>query len=826
MSIDMIAVLVGGAGSIAFLAWFFFGPKAGMQEIKQQIPPTGTAQPALEQCDLTITGMHCAACVGRVEKALKRVPGVQDAVVNLLSEHAAVRFDARQAKPADLIAAVYDSGYDASPVQADPFGPGSESESADATPSGRQSEAQDLLRRFLISLALTLPVLVMGMGPHLGLIPMHWTMFPWWNRVQMILTTPVLFWAGSGFFRGAWAALKQRASDMNTLIVVGAFSAYAYSLAVTIAPGFFAARNVQAGVYFETVGVIVTLILMGRLLEARAKRSTGTAIEKLIGLQPRTARLLRDGQEVDVPLAEVHVGDRLLVRPGEKVPVDGIVVSGQSWVDESMLTGESAPAEKKEGEPVTGATLNQRGAFTMEAKRVGKDTALARIVRMVEQAQGSRAPIQRLADGITGYFVPVVLMLAIATFTGWRLLGPEPKFLHALLAFVAVLIIACPCALGLATPTAIMVGTGRGAQLGVLIKDAEALETVHRVRTVVLDKTGTVTEGRPALTDIVAAPEFTEIELLRLAASVERGSEHPLAGAIVAGAQARGIRLTEATQFQALAGRGVEACAEGHDLLVGNSALLQERHIDTAAFASEMTRLSGEGKTPMLIALDGKTVGVLAVADPIKATAPAAIARLKAMGIAVVMLTGDNRRTAEAVARQVGIERVLPEVLPEHKAEEIQRLQAAGEIVAMVGDGINDAPALAQADIGMAIGTGTDVAIEAADVVLMRGDLNGVADAIELSRATMRNIRQNLAFAFGYNTLGIPIAAGVLFPFTGWLLSPMIAAAAMALSSVSVVTNALRLRGFAPAVSRSAPLTAAQPSIVAPAELHKRDSAA
>ncbi|MDF2435329.1 MAG: P-type Cu+ transporter [Mucilaginibacter sp.] len=834
MSSDAIAVLVSGAGIIAFLAWFFFGPKAGKQaetkaggqESTQRVPPIGAAQPALEQCDLTITGMHCAACVGRVEKAIKRVPGVQDAVVNLLSERAAVRFDASQAKPEDLIAAVYDSGYDASLMQADPFGQRSESESSDAQPSGRQSEAQELLRRFLVSLALTLPVLVMGMGPHLGLIPMHWTMFPWWNWVQMILTTPVLFWAGSGFFRGAWAALKQRASDMNTLIVVGTFAAYAYSLAVTIAPGFFAARNVQAGVYFETVGVIVTLILMGRLLEARAKRSTGTAIEKLIGLQPRTARVLRDGQEVDVPLSEVHVGDRILVRPGEKVPVDGIVVSGQSWVDESMLTGESAPVEKKEGDTVTGATLNQRGAFTMEAKRVGKDTALARIVRMVEQAQGSRAPIQRLADVITGYFVPVVLMLAVATFTGWRLLGPEPKFLHALLAFVAVLIIACPCALGLATPTAIMVGTGRGAQLGVLIKDAESLETVHRVRTVVLDKTGTVTEGRPALTDVVAAPEVTEIELLRLAASVERGSEHPLAGAIVAGAQARGIRLTEATQFRALAGLGVEAHVEGHDLLLGNSALLQERHIDTAAFASEMTRLSEEGKTPMLIALDGKAVGVLAVADPIKATAPAAIARLKAMGIAVVMLTGDNRRTAEAVARQVGIERVLPEVLPEHKAEEIQRLQAAGEIVAMVGDGINDAPALAQADIGMAIGTGTDVAIEAADVVLMRGDLNGVADAIELSRATMRNIRQNLAFAFGYNTLGIPIAAGVLFPFTGWLLSPMIASAAMALSSVSVVTNALRLRGFTPAVFRSVPLTAASPSLVAPAELHKRDSVA
>ena len=787
---------------------------------------TGAPLPELERCDLAITGMHCASCVGRVEKAIQRVPGVEEATVNLLAERAAIKFDPKKAKLEDLIAAVYDSGYDASLAQMDHFGQASAATSPEAQKTGRPTEAQDLLRRFLISLALTIPVLIMGMGPHLKLIPMRWTMLPWWNWVQLVLTTPVLFWAGSGFFRGAWAALRQRAGDMNTLIVIGTFAAYAYSLAVTVAPGFFAARSVQEGVYFETAGVIVTLILMGRLLEARAKRSTGTAIEKLIGLQPRTARVLREGQEVDVPLAEVHVGDRLLVRPGEKVPVDGIVVSGRSWVDESMLTGESLPVEKQEGGTVTGATLNQRGAFTMEAKRVGSDTALAQIVRLVEQAQGSRAPIQRLADVITGYFVPVVLMLSVATFTGWYLLGPEPKCLHALLAFVAVLIIACPCALGLATPTAIMVGTGRGAQLGVLIKDAQSLETVHRVQTVVLDKTGTVTEGKPALTDVIPAPGVAEIDLLRLAASVEHGSEHPLAGAITAGAQVRGIALTEATQFQALAGRGVEARVEGHDLLLGNAALLQERRIDAAAFESEMARLSGEGKTPMLVALDGKVAGVLAVADPIKATAPAAIARLKAMGVTVVMLTGDNRRTAEAVARQVGIERVLPEVLPEHKAEEIKRLQAAGQGVAMVGDGINDAPALAQADIGMAIGTGTDVAIEAADVVLMRGDLNGVADAIELSRATMRNIRQNLAFAFGYNTLGIPIAAGVLFPFTGWLLSPMIASAAMALSSVSVVTNALRLRGFTPANSRSVATRADRPPTAGPVKPRKIENAA
>ncbi len=900
MNADSIAVLVGGIGAIAFLAWFFFGPREGKRaqtvgsvqevtvriegtyqpdritvqagmpvrlkfdrqenvgcsdhvvfpdlQINQELPaykttvveftppkagtysfacgmnmyrgqlvvvpadtavvqvPTGAGIPATAvadpaRCDLTVTGMHCAACVGRVEKALKQVPGVQDATVNLLAERAAIKFDAGQAKPEDLIAAIEMSGYDA---RLAPSSDLSERQAANENGSGsmvaHRSEAVELKFRFLVSLALTLPVLVMGMGPHLHLIPMDWSMQSWWNWAQLLLTTPVLFWAGNGFFRGAWAALRQRASDMNALIVVGTLSAYLYSLAVTVAPGFFTEHGLttaEGGVYYETAAVIITLILLGRLLEARAKRSTGTAIEKLIGLQPKTARVLRDGEEQDILLAEVKVGDRILVRPGEKIPVDGVVVSGSSWVDESMLTGESLPTEKKASDNVTGATVNQRGAFTMEAKRVGKDTMLAQIVQMVEQAQGSRAPIQRLADTITGYFVPAVLMLAVATFAGWYVLGPEPRFLHALLAFVAVLIIACPCALGLATPTAIMVGTGRGAQLGVLIKDAEALETVHKTQTVVLDKTGTVTEGKPALTDLLPASGTTETELLRIAASVERSSEHPLAGAVVVAALNRKILLGEAESFQSLTGRGVEAKLEGRAILIGNAALLQEHGISTEPLAVEAARLSGEGKTLLFLAVEGVLAGALAVADPIKTTAAAAVARLKSMGIRVTMLTGDNRHTAEAVARQVGIDRVLPEVLPEHKAEEIKRLQNEGQVVAMVGDGINDAPALAQADVGIAIGTGTDIAIEAADVVLMRGDLGGVADAIDLSQATMRNIRQNLFFAFAYNTLGIPIAAGVLFPFTGWLLSPMIASAAMALSSVTVVTNALRLRGFA-----------------------------
>ena len=896
MTTETIAVLVGGIGTIFFLAWFFFGPKEGkraekkigVQEVTVRVEGTyqpdriqvqagvpvrltfdrqettgcservvfpdfqinralpafqtttiaftpdkpGTytfacgmnmyrgqlivtpvseateakrgdegsstattpGSPALERCDLTVKGMHCAACITRVENALKRVPGVQEAAVNLLAERAAVQFDPKRAKPDDLLAALDMAGYNGQ-VASDPFAAEAPAEQNPMPPT----ESEALKRRFLLALALTLPTLVMGMGPHIGLIPMHWSHQPWWNWAQWALTTPVLFWAGSGFFRGAWAALRQRASDMNTLIAIGTLSAYLYSLAVTVAPGFFARPGLNAGVYYETTAVIITLILMGRLLEARAKRGTGQALEKLIGLQPKTARLLREGQEQDVALAEVQVGDRLFVRPGEKVPVDGVVVSGASWVDEAMLTGESLPVPKQEGDPVTGATLNLRGAFTMEARRVGKDTALAQIVRLVEQAQSSRAPIQKLADIITGIFVPIVLMIAVATFAGWYILGPEPRFLYALLNFVAVLIIACPCALGLATPTAVMVGTGRGAQLGILIKDAEALETVHRVQTIVLDKTGTITEGKPTLTDIVAAPGHSEADLLEAAASVERNSEHPLATAIVAGAQARGLALLEPTDFEAHSGRGVEAKVCGKTILLGNAALMSERGVaGLKRLEADLSRLASEGKTPIIVAIEGQAAGLVAVADAIKPTAAAAIARLEAEGIQVVMLTGDNRRTAEAVARQVGIERLLSEVLPEHKAEEIRRLQGGGQVVAMVGDGINDAPALAQANVGIAIGTGTDVALEAADVVLMRDDLHGVADAIELSRAAMRNIRQNLLFAFGYNTLGIPVAAGVLYPITGWLLSPILASAAMALSSVSVVTNALRLRRFAP----------------------------
>ena len=756
------------------------------------------APPVSERCDLSIQGMHCAACVSRVESALLRVPGVSDAAVNLLAERATVHLDPHLAKPEDLIAALDIAGYDAQVANPDPF-----AAKTDAETESKRSETQSLLRKFLVAAALSVPVVVMGMGPHFGLIPMEWTMRPVWNAAQLVLTTPVLFWSGSGFFRGAWAALKQRGSDMNTLIAVGTLAAYLYSLAVTVNPGLFAAGGGGDGVYFETAAVIVTLVLLGRLLEARARRGAGAAIEKLIGLQPKTARRIEaNGEPSDIPIAEVRVGDRLLVRPGERIPADGVTLSGESWVDESMLTGESLPVLKKAGDTVTGGTINQKGALTIQARRVGSDTMLAQIVRLVAQAQGGKAPIQRLADKITAVFVPIVLNIAVAAFVGWFVFGPEPRFVHSLLAAVAVLIIACPCALGLATPTAIMVGTGRGAQLGILIKDAEALETAQGTQTIALDKTGTVTEGRPTLTGIFPVSGISDSQLLALAAAVEARSEHPLAAAIVAGARVRGIALQNAANFESFSGLGAEARVGERNqttVLLGNAALMRERNVTRwQSLESEAAARAKQGETPVFVAEDGGLIGLLSVSDALRPTSAAAIARLKNLGLSIVLLTGDNQRTADAVAKQAGIAEVFAEILPGGKAEQIKRLQAGGKIVAMVGDGINDAPALAQANIGIAIGSGTDIALEAADIALLRNDLNGVADAIELSRATLRNIRQNLAFAFGYNLVGIPIAAGILYPFTGWLLSPMLASAAMALSSVSVVLNALRLRGFTP----------------------------
>ncbi|MBK5116964.1 MAG: copper-translocating P-type ATPase, partial [Thermoleophilia bacterium] len=591
-----------------------------------------------------------------------------------------------------------------------------------------------------------------------------------------------------------WRALRNRSAEMNTLITIGTSAAFAYSVLVTVAPGLL--PEDLRDVYFESVGVIITLILLGRLLEARARAGTGEAIRELIGMQAKTARVERRGETIEMPIEDVSPGDVVVVKPGEKIPVDGEIIEGTSSIDESMVTGESLPVTKATGDEVIGATINQTGAFRFRATAVGRETMLAQIIRLVEQAQGSKAPIQRVADRISGYFVPAVIFIAIGAFVLWFDLGPDPRLTFALITAVSVLIIACPCALGLATPLSVMVGTGNGAQSGLLIKSAEALENAHKLDTVILDKTGTITRGEPALTDVVAIADLGENEILRLAASAEASSEHPLAQAIVAGANERGIDVPRATAFKSETGKGIEAAVDEATVLIGTRRLIGDNGIDHAALEDAASRLETEGKTAMLIAIDGRATGVIAVADTPKPGSAAAIEALREAGIEVVMITGDNARTAEAIGATMGIDRVLAEVLPQDKASEVRRLQQEGRAVAMVGDGINDAPALAQADVGIAIGTGTDVAIEAADVTLVSGDLRGVVDALDLSRATMRNIRQNLVFAFGYNSLGIPLAAGALYPFLGIRLSPIVAAAAMALSSLSVVMNANRLRAW------------------------------
>ena len=686
-------------------------------------------------------------------------------------------------------------------------------EAQDAEAAERRREIADLARRVIAGAVLTLPVLYAVMAHELfkawvpSVLLNHW--------VQLALSTPVMFYTGWPIHRTGWLALSHRSADMNSLITIGTVAAYGYSLVVTVAPSLLPAD--VRGVYFETTGVILTLILFGRLIETRAKAGTGKAIRELLGLQPRTARVIRDGTEAEIPVEQVIVGDELVIRPGEKIPVDAVVLSGSSAVDESMVTGEPMPVTKRAGDTVIGATINTTGSLRVRAAKVGADTMLAQIIKMVQQAQASKAPIQRLADAVSGYFVPVVVAVAIATFAVWFTAGPAPAFTLALVSAIAVLIIACPCALGLATPLSIQVGTGKGARAGILIRSAEALETAHKLDTVVLDKTGTITAGKPALTAIRSAPGFEEDSLLALVAAAESDSEHPLAAAIAAGARARGLAIPAAAGFGSVTGKGVQATVDGHTVLVGSARLLTDGGVDTAALDATAAELSAQGKTPVLAAVDGQPAGVLAVADPIKDDSAAAIAALRRMGVEVVMLTGDNARTAAAIARQAGIRRVLAEVLPEHKAAEIRRLQAEGRTVGMVGDGINDAPALAAADIGLAIGTGTDVAIEAADITLISGSLAGVVTAIGLSRATMRNIRQNLLFALAYNGTGIPIAAGILYPFAGIRLSPIIAAAAMALSSLSVVGNANRLRRYHPAPLPSA-VTAVttEPQVEAP----------
>jgi Cu+-exporting ATPase len=741
--------------------------------------------------DVPVLGMHCVACAARIEEALSGSPGVTNAGVNFATGRATVAYDPAVTDAAVLRDVVRAQGYDA--VLPSPAAAGTPDDDA---ATAHAAEYRRLAVKFAVAALLTAPVLVLAMAGHLVPAWAAVLSFPARPWVELALTTPVLFWAGWDFLAGAAKAARHRAADMNTLVAVGTLAAYAYSLTATLAPGWFTSHahgdRPMPQVYYEVAASIVVLILLGNLLQARATARTRGAIRALVGLNPRTARVERDGREQDVPIDDVRVGDVLLVRPGEKVPVDGVVLDGSSSVDESMLTGEPVPVAKRAGDSVIGATVNTTGTLRVRASKVGADTVLQQIVRLVRQAQGSKAPIQRLADRISGIFVPVVLCLAVVTFVVWYDVGPpDTRLSQALYTAVAVLIIACPCALGLATPTAIMVGTGRGAEAGILIKNAAVLEVLGRADTVVVDKTGTLTEGRPRLVRIQPAEGFNEDEVLSLATGLERGSEHPLAAAIVNGAQERGLNLMRAAEFRSVTGKGIEGVVGGRRVVLGSAAMLRDAGV---AFDA---RSDLGAESTVLVAVDGRYAGLLGISDPIRATTPDAIRQLHILGVRVVMMTGDRRGTAEAVGRAAGIDRVFAELLPEEKHAAVKRLQAEGRVVAMVGDGINDAPALARADVGIAMGTGTDVAIEAADVTLIKGDLAGVERAVALSRATMRTVRQNLFFAFCYNVLGIPLAAGVFFPLTGWLLSPIVASAAMALSSVSVVTNALRLRGFA-----------------------------
>jgi len=757
--------------------------------------PTGPTE-----VSLPVEGMTCASCVRRVEKALAKVPGVEEASVNLATEKARVIYDPATATLGQLTAAVEKAGYKlaAPPIAlttpATNVSPASwtaaqTEDPVDERERERQQEIDGLKQKWVASLAVGLLLMAMMFVP-IGISML--TLAP----LMLIAATIIQVWAGRTFYAAAWAAAKHGATNMNTLVALGTSAAYGYSAFVTLWPALSARWGFPYDLYYESGVIIIALILMGRWLEARARKQTGAAIKALMGLQAKTARVIRDGVEQDIPVEALQVGDQIRVRPGEKVPVDGVITEGRSALDESMLTGESLPVEKAPGDGVIGATLNKTGSFVFRATQVGKDTALAQIVRLVEEAQGSKAPMQRLADSISSYFVPAVLVVAALTFAGWLLLGPDPRISYAVTAVIAVLVIACPCALGLAAPTAIMVGTGKAAENGILVRGGEALETTRRITTIVLDKTGTLTRGRPAVTAVVPSGGFTEAEVLRLAAAVEVGSEHPLGEAIVTKAREDGQVLPAAEHFQALEGRGVQARVEGREVVLGNRRLMDEYGIGMDGLLERAATLAASGATPMYVALDGRAAGVIAVADTIRPESREAVAELAALGLDVWMLTGDNQVTAEAIGRQAGITRILAEVLPEQKAEKVRELQAQGRVVAMVGDGINDAPALAQADLGIAIGTGTDVAIAASDITLIGGDLRGIVTAIDLSRKTVITIKQGLFWAFAYNIVLIPVAVGALYPFFGVLLSPVLAAAAMAMSSVSVVTNALRLRSF------------------------------
>ena len=743
-----------------------------------------------EKVTLPVQGMSCASCVEKVQTALRNVPGVIRADVNFATEKATVEYIPGQVTVKDLSKAVEAIGYTILEIE--------QGDVVDKEKAAREAGFKKLKHKFTAGVILVIPLFVLVHWDKLGLSQI-WAMSKQTSFfIQLIFQTPIQFWVGWQFYKGTWAAARHKTSDMNTLIAVGTSAAYLYSLLATFFPWMFAAKGLLPEVYFDTAGAIIVLILLGRLLEARAKGQTSEAIKKLIGLQAKTAMVVREGQETEILIEEVQIGDTVVVRPGEKIPVDGVVLEGHSAVDESMVTGESIPVEKTAGEDVIGATLNKTGTFKFKATKVGKDTMLAQIIKMVQEAQGSKPPIARLADIIASYFVPTVIGIAILTFVIWYVFGPAPALTYAVLNFVAVMIIACPCALGLATPTSIMVGTGKGAEHGVLIRGGEALETAHKLNAIVLDKTGTITKGEPSVMDVVEAEGARQEEVLRLAASAEKGSEHPLGEAIVNKAKETQLELEASTDFNAIPGHGIEATIGEKRVLLGNIKLMKDRAISLGDMEQRAEDLSREGKTPMFVAVDGKLSGIIAVADTLKENSKTALAALRNLGLEVVMLTGDNPRTAEAIARQVGVDRVLAEVLPDQKAEQVKTLQAEGKKVGMVGDGINDAPALVQADVGIAIGTGTDVAMESADITLISGDLSGVVTAISLSKATVRNIKQNLFWAFAYNTILIPVAAGVLFPFFGVLLNPIFAAAAMGLSSVTVVSNALRLRRFRP----------------------------
>jgi Cu+-exporting ATPase len=836
MSTADIMVLIVAVAVVAGLGWYFFGPRRartaqvadGVQRV--EVTVRGGYQPELIRArqnvplELVFDRQESGDCTSRVVFGDLGVNAALPAFtrttvrlnparagsfgfacgMNMIHGTLVIEPDGT---PADLLSSD-DAAAAALPKSPVSGNTAAEEEAAQA--EERRAEITDLTRRVLVGAVLTLPVLFAVMAHELfgadwvpAALLNHW--------VQLALITPVMLYTGWPIHHTGWLTLAHRSADMNSLITLGTLAAYGYSLVVTLAPSLLPEELRE--VYFEAVGVILTLILLGRLLEARAKAGTGEAIRALLGLQARTARVIRDGTETEIGVDEVVVGDELVIRPGEKIPVDVTVLSGSSAVDESMVTGEPMPVTKRAGDTVIGATINGTGSLRVRAAKVGADTMLAQIIRMVQQAQASKAPIQRLADAASAYFVPAVIAIAVVAFAVWFIAGPPPALTLALVSAVAVLIVACPCALGLATPLSIMVGTGKGAQAGILIRSAEALETAHQFDTVVLDKTGTITAGKPALTDIRTTGDLDETELLTLVAAVEGMSEHPLAAAIVDGARARDLTPPTASGFDSITGKGVQATVNGHAVLVGTRRLLTDAGIDTSMLDPIAAELSAQGKTPILSAVDSRPAGVLAVADTIKDDSDAAITALHQLGLDIVMITGDNARTAAAIARNVGIRRVLAEVLPEHKADEIRRLQAEGRRVGMVGDGINDAPALAQADIGLAIGTGTDVAIEAADITLISGSLAGVVTAIRLSRATMRNIRQNLFFALIYNAIGVPIAAGVLYPLLGLRLSPMLAAAAMALSSLSVVGNANRLRRHRPTPLPPAEHTTAEPHV-------------